>query len=134
MTHRTQLLRVLDKFETEDRSLAASNAPAQFDDTNDLKTKGTTPPRMSLRAYWLLKNMHSLDGLPGLATAPDAIFSMTPQSRFDKEIRPMMRNKRGPVKDLQGWVIGDYLGFASGFMCGGVAILVFAAALGKLRL
>lgn len=138
MTHRTQLLRAFDKFETGDRLLAASNGREQFEqqlippyDTNDHKEKGATPSRTSLRAYWLLKNMRSLDGLPGLATGPDAILNMTPQSRFDKDTRPMMRHRKEMENGSQELVFGDRLSFASGFMSGAVAMLVFAAILRK---
>lgn len=141
MTHRIQLLRALDKFETGDRLLAASNGREQSEqrpipccDTNDHKEKGATPSRTSLRGYWLLKNTRSLDGLPGLVTGPDAILSMTPQSHFDKDTRPMMRHKKEKENGSKRLVFGDHISFASGFMSGAVAMLVFAAILGKLKL
>lgn len=102
-------------------------------DANDLKAKGAVPPRTSLRGYWLLKNLRSLDGLPGLVTAPDAILIMTPQSRFDKDTRPMMRRVKGVVGDSQRSVFGDRISFASGFISGAVAMVAFAAVLGKLK-
>lgn len=80
-----------------------------------------------------MKNLRSLDGLPGLVTAPDAILIMTPQSRFDKDTRPMMRRVKGVVGDSQRSVFGDRISFASGFISGAVAMVAFAAVLGKLK-
>ncbi|KAG9311772.1 hypothetical protein JVU11DRAFT_8015 [Chiua virens] len=139
VTHRTQLLRFFDKAEEGDRSLAASRdrgQPEQINppcDTNDIKQKGAGAPR-SLRAYWLLKNMHSLDGLPGLATAPEAILSMTPQSRFD-DVRPTMRQSKGMAdeQNFKVFMFGDPISFASGVMFGAVGVLALAAILGKLK-
>ncbi|KAI9568101.1 hypothetical protein HD554DRAFT_818744 [Boletus coccyginus] len=130
VTHRTQLLRFLGKMEDNDRSLAASNGPSC--DPNLQKGKGAVPYR-SLRGYWLLKNMRSLDGLPGLLTAPDIASSLIPQSRFDKHTRPTMRQTKGGVDCSQGFRFGDRIGFASGFMSGAVATLAFAAVLGNLK-
>jgi hypothetical protein len=136
--HRTQLLRFYDRCETGDRLLAASNGQEQSEqsippcDANVQKEKGVAPPR-TLRGYWLLKNMRSLDGLQGLVTAPDAILSMTPQSRFDKDTRPMMRQTKGGANYSQGLMFGDRMSFASGFMSGAVAMLAFAAVLGVLK-
>lgn len=139
--HRTQLLRSYDKYETRDRLLAVSNGQEQSEqqlvppcDANVQKEKGATPPR-TLRGYWLLKNMRSLDGLQGLVTAPDAILSMTPQSRFDKDTRPMMRQTKGGSNknNSQGLMFGDRTSFASGFLLGALSMLAFAAVLGVLK-
>jgi len=63
--HRTKLLDLSDKAEREDRA-AGAGCP-----TND-----------GLKAYWVLENLKSIDGLDGLSTAhiSDAI----PQSVYDK--------------------------------------------------
>jgi len=139
VTHRTQLLRFFDKIEDSDRSLAASNGREQSEqpptpscDPNLQKEKSAVPYR-TLRGYWLLKNMRSLDGLPGLLTAPDAAFSLIPQSRFDKDTRPTLRQIKGGMNCSQGFGLGDRIGFASGFMSGAVATLAFATVLGKLK-
>ena len=139
MIHRTQLLRFHDKRETGDRLLAASNGQVQSEqqsippcDANVQKEKGAAPPR-TIREYWLLKNMRSLDGLQGLVTAPDAIFSMTPQSRFDKDARPRMRQTKGGANYSQRFMFGDRISCASGFVSGALAMLVFAAVLGVLK-
>lgn len=78
--------------------------------------------------------MRSLDGLPGLVTAPDAIISMIPQSHFDKDTRPMMRHRKDGTDCSQGWMFGDRMSFASGFVSGAIAMFVFAAVLRKLKL
>lgn len=126
--------------ESGDRLLAASDGREQSEeqpispyDANDQKAK-SAPLSRTLRAYWLLKNMRSLDGLPGLSTAPDAILSMTPQSQFDKDIRPMMYHTKGGADHPQGLVFGDRKSFASGFMSGAIGMLAIAAVLGKLKL
>ncbi|KAG8216418.1 hypothetical protein J3R82DRAFT_6523 [Butyriboletus roseoflavus] len=138
VTHRTQLLRAFDKFESHDRFLATSNGQEQSEqqltrpcDINDHKEKGAVSPRTSLRGYWLLKNMRSLDGLPGLATAPDAILIITPQSQFDKDTRPRMRHRKGVADVAQEPVFGDRISFASGFIFGAVAMVAFAAVWGS---
>jgi len=77
--------------------------------------------------------MRSLDGLQGLVTAPDAILSMTPQSRFDKDTRPMMRRTKGGSNNSRGLIFEDRISFASGFMLGAVSMLAFAAVLGVLK-
>ncbi|KAF8434552.1 hypothetical protein L210DRAFT_3410509 [Boletus edulis BED1] len=120
--HRTQLLSHFDKLETE------QSEP----DVNDPGSKGAAPPS-DLRGYWLLKNIRSLDGLPGLVTAPDAIRSMIPHGRFDKDTRPMKRSRKG-VGYLQALVPRDRTSFISGFMSSVVAMLVLVVALGKLKL
>ncbi|KAG1732963.1 hypothetical protein EDB19DRAFT_1855290 [Suillus lakei] len=66
VTHRTQLLRWLDTRESCDRATAST----------EINPKG-------LRAYWMLKNLSSVDGLPGLLTAPDS--KVTHLGVFDKE-------------------------------------------------
>jgi hypothetical protein len=124
--------------EAGDRSLAASNGREHYEEQpispgDHLKAKGASPPR-TLRGYWLLKNMRSMDGLPGLATAPDAILNMTPQSHFDKDTRQMMCHTNGGADHSQGSMFGDRIIFASGFTSGAIAILAIAAVLGKLKL
>lgn len=124
--HRTQLLRLCDKVESVDRMLAASRdqqhpdqehePPRATENGDDKELK----PQVSLRAYWLLKNMKSLDGLPGLLTAPDAILSMTPQSHFDKDSpRPTLRPNTGVAGAAR-----DRKWFVSGFVLGTVTVFV----------
>jgi hypothetical protein len=36
-----------------------------------------------IKAYWVRKNLRSIDGLPGLLTAPDS--KVTPVNNFDRE-------------------------------------------------
>ena len=121
--HRTQLLRLCDNIENVDRMLAASCDRQQQDREHDVQGEGgdkASTPQLSLRAYWLRKNMNSLDGLPGLVTAPDAILSMTPQNNFDKDApRPMLRHSKEAANTAR-----DRKWFASGFALG--AITVFA--------
>lgn len=119
--HRTQLLRMCDNIENVDRALAASRSRQHQDREHDEDggDKASTP-QLSIRAYWLLKNMSSLDGLPGLLTAPDAMLSMTPQSNFDKDApRPMLRRSTEPAITAR-----DRKWFGSGIALG--AIIVFA--------
>ncbi|KAH0835603.1 hypothetical protein J3R83DRAFT_9328 [Lanmaoa asiatica] len=96
--HRTQLLRACDNVENMDRMLAASRDRQLPDQEHDLLHAAESgdghelAPPLSLHAYWLRKNMNSLDGLPGLLTAPGAILGMTPRSYFSKDApRPMLR-------------------------------------------
>lgn len=67
VTHRTQLLRSFDLKESHDRATTST----------EIHPKG-------LKAYWVLKNLSSVDGLPGLLTAPDSA-KVTRPSAFDKE-------------------------------------------------
>ena len=103
--------------------LAASRDRQQQDrehDEGDSGDKASTP-QVSLRAYWLLESMNSLDGLPGLLTAPEAILGMAPQSiGFDKDApRPMLRRSTKAADTAR-----DRKWFVSGFALG--AIIVFA--------
>ncbi|KAF9226303.1 hypothetical protein BS17DRAFT_800972 [Gyrodon lividus] len=138
VTHRTQLLRAFDKMEAVDRSFASSQQqqqPGSCDEYDDRGSevspaKGEIVPHDSLRAYWLLKNTRSLDSLPGLLTAPDAIPSVTPQSLFDKEApRPTLhRNGRSG-----GLMFGDGKSLVLGFALGAVTATAITRALGKLQ-
>jgi hypothetical protein len=65
VTHRSQLLRWLDTRESYDRATTST----------EINPKG-------LKAYWKLKNLSSMDGLPGLLTAPNS--EATCLSVFDK--------------------------------------------------
>ncbi|KAG8215713.1 hypothetical protein J3R82DRAFT_7593 [Butyriboletus roseoflavus] len=122
--HRTQLARISDKVETVDRMLAASRDQQRPDQEEDLPRTTEngddkeSKSQLSLRTYWLLKNKHSLDGLPGLLTAPDAILSMTPQSHFDKDgPRPMLRRNTAvfdTVRDRKWFVSGAMVSIRSG--------------------
>ncbi|KAG6334471.1 hypothetical protein ID866_4619 [Astraeus odoratus] len=113
MAHRTQLHRLLDLKENADRAMALlvrDSFGAQRDDI----------PSNSLRAYWLRKNMKSLDGLPGLLTAPDAIARTIPHNNFDKNApRPTLRLLGSADKDIHGFVGKDHgKALALGFFLG----------------
>lgn len=123
--HRTQLLRMCDNIETVDRMVAASRdhqRPDQEHDHPHTAENGDdkeSKPRLSLRTYWLLKNKNSLDGLPGLLTAPDAVLTMTPQNDFDKNCpRPMLRRSTGvayTARDCKWFVSGIVIGAVTMF-------------------
>ena len=134
--HRTQLLRICDKVENVDRALAAvasqdrQNLYQERDATlvGDGGGKASTT-RLSLRKYWLLKNMNSLDGLPGLLTAPDVILGMPPQSSFDKDSpRPMLRRNTEIANTAR-----DRKWFTSGFVLGAVTVFAITRLAGGLR-
>ncbi|KAH7909871.1 hypothetical protein BJ138DRAFT_1154209 [Hygrophoropsis aurantiaca] len=85
VSHRTQLLRFFDKKESAES------------DENGLK------------AYWNLKNLRSLDGLPGLLTAPDS--KDTPSSSFDIDaVVQKSKSKEKGTSDKVGLLVG----FAAG--------------------
>lgn len=69
VTHRTQLLRLADIAESYNRASDIIYSP-------ETQKKG-------IKAYWTQKNLRSMDGLPGLLTAPDS--EVTPVSNFDKK-------------------------------------------------
>ncbi|KAG1818361.1 hypothetical protein EV424DRAFT_1323819 [Suillus variegatus] len=71
VTHRTQLLRSFDIKESHDRATVST----------EINPKG-------LRAYWIRQSLSSVDGLPGLLTAPDS--KATYSSVFDKGPRPKL--------------------------------------------
>ncbi|KIK94930.1 hypothetical protein PAXRUDRAFT_827504 [Paxillus rubicundulus Ve08.2h10] len=146
VTQRTQLLHYFDKSEAIDRSFASSQKQQQPSSCKDhdncesevAPVKGETVPQGSLRAYWLLNNTHSLDGLPGLLTAPDAILTATPQSHFDKDgLRPTLhRGDRlsGVSPNESGRLaFGDGKSLALGFALGIVTATAITRAFGKLQ-
>lgn len=131
--HRTQLLRMSDKVESMDRALAASRDRQEHDPTGDGGDRASKDlkPQMTLRSYWLLKNMTSLDGLPGLVTAPDAILGMVPQNNFDRDSpRPMLPVRRST--ELAN-TVRDFKWLASGFVLGAVAVLTITTLAGSKR-
>lgn len=118
--HRTQLSRMVNNIENVERELAASRNR----DTTSAGDGGagdkSSKLKVSLRTYWLSKNMRSLDGLPGLLTAPDAVFSLTPQNNFDKDSpRPTLRRNTEVANTAR-----DRKWFVSGVVLG--AVIVFA--------
>ncbi|KAF8552676.1 hypothetical protein OG21DRAFT_1511162 [Imleria badia] len=122
--HRTQHLRLSNMVENAERALAAvrnQHNPDQEHNASLVRGGGEASIRQtSLRKYWLLENKNSVDGLPGLLTAPDAMLVMPPQSNFDKDgPRPMLR--RGTNVPSIG---PDRKSFVFGFMLG--AVIVFA--------
>ena len=105
VTHRTQLIRSFDLKESHDRA-SGSTASSEMD-------------QRGLKAYWIQKNVRSVDGLPGLLTAPDS--KVTPISVFDKEgPRPMLR--RPSSRDANAVSISATL--AIGFTLGALAATV----------
>lgn len=121
--HRTQLLRfmALQEKAERDNALLRDKTGCQMD-----------PPKNSLRAYWLRKNMKSLDGLPGLLTAPDAIVDDIPQNNFDKDAqRPTLDVVRGNNKDRHGKDREKAL--ALGFVVGAITATAFTQILGKMN-
>ncbi|KAG0700601.1 hypothetical protein DFH29DRAFT_807469 [Suillus ampliporus] len=99
VTHRTQLLRWLDTKESCDR-VSGTTTSTEIDQTG-------------LRAYWIRKNLTSLDGLPGLLTAPDS--NATPFSVFDKEgPRPKLHR----LSEREGVAMSSGATLAIGFALG----------------
>lgn len=75
VSHRTQLLRMADMFESRDRASAITSP--------EINQNG-------LKSYWAQKNSRSIDGLPGLLTAFGS--KVTPVNNFDKEVqRPRLQ-------------------------------------------
>lgn len=68
VTHRTQLLRMADIEESRDRASAMTSS--------EIHEKG-------LKSYWARQNLRSVDGLPGLLTAPGS--KVLTVNNFDKE-------------------------------------------------
>ncbi|KAF9235805.1 hypothetical protein BU15DRAFT_89454 [Melanogaster broomeanus] len=121
VTHRTQLLRGFYKKEAIDKSFASSCEDSEADGERVKTARDTeTVPPGSLRAYWLLKNARSLDGL---------------QSNFDKEgPRPPLRRGTESGDDKSGGqVFVDGKSLALGFAFGVVAASAVTRALGKLQ-
>lgn len=76
VSHRTQLLRIADMFESRDRA-SAKTSP-------EINQNG-------LKSYWAHKNSRSVDGLPGLLTAFGS--NVTPVNNFDREVqRPKLQH------------------------------------------
>lgn len=97
--HRTQLDRVAERVESCDR---ASDGAAS-----------TEVDRKGIKAYWTQHNLRSLDGLPGLLTAPDS--KVTPVSVFDKESpRPKLHH----LSLRQGNTVSSGANLAIGFAIG----------------
>ncbi|KAF8129772.1 hypothetical protein EV363DRAFT_1336472 [Boletus edulis] len=139
--HRTQLHRMVDKIEDVDRArvLVASDrqppeqahgtVPGAGNDDGAGEKPELSKPRLSLRTYWLLKNMKSLDGLPGLVTAPGAILRMTPQNNFDRDTpRPMVHRRTQVASTAR-----DRKWFASGFVLGAVTVFALTRLAGSLK-
>jgi hypothetical protein len=81
-------------------------------------TGSTEMDERGLRAYWIKKNLRSVDGLPGLLTAPDS--KVTPLSVFDKEgPRPKLQR---PSSD--GNAVSSSATLATVFVLGALAATV----------
>ncbi|KAG6372086.1 hypothetical protein JVT61DRAFT_8799 [Boletus reticuloceps] len=129
---------MVDKIEDVDRALAlvASDrqppeqaVPVAGNDDGAGEKPELSKPRLSLRTYWLLKNMKSLDGLPGLVTAPGAILGMAPQKNFDRDTpRPMVHRRTQVASTAR-----DRNWFASGFVLGAVTVFALTRLAGSLK-
>jgi hypothetical protein len=82
-----------------------------------------------LRAYWIRKNLRSVDGLPGLLTAPDS--KVTPVSVFDKE-GPRPKLHRPSSRDRSALSISAT--FTIGFALGALATTVIPRILSNIRM
>ena len=128
MTHRTQLDRIAALKEGADRdnALRSRNNPGGQAD----------PSPNSLRAHWLLNNSNSLDGLPALLTAPDAMARVVPQHNFDKNApRPTLDVvTRGYDKNRRSVVLKDHQkALVLSFFLGAITATAFTQILGKLN-
>lgn len=95
VTHRTQLLRM-------------ANIKESCDHPSDpeIHQKG-------IKAYWARMNLRSVDGLPGLLTAPDS--KVIPVNNFDKESqRPKLRYSSSREGSAQSSGINLAISFALG--------------------
>lgn len=100
VTHRTQLLRMADMFESRDRASAITSP--------EINQNG-------LKSYWEHHNSRSVDGLPGLLTAFGS--KVTPVNNFDKEVqRPKLQYSSSRKGSAQTWSSGVNL--AIGFVLG----------------
>ncbi|KAG2068425.1 hypothetical protein BDR04DRAFT_1232835 [Suillus decipiens] len=95
VTHRTQLLRWAHTKESSDRATAST----------EINPKG-------LKAYWALRNISSVDGLPGLLTAPDS--KVTCLSVFDKGPRPKLHRLSSVDVNVPSTSATLAIGFAIG--------------------
>ena len=107
-------MRWLDKQESCDRTSDA--------------TASTEIAQGGIKAYWKRKNLRSVDGLPGLLTAPDS--KVTPVSNFDKE-GPRPKLRRPSSKEGSALSICATLG--TGFVLGVLANTVFHRILSNVR-
>jgi hypothetical protein len=82
-------------------------------------TGSTEMDERGLRAYWIKKNLRSVDGLPGLLTAPDS--KATPLSVFDKE-GPRPKLQRPSSRD--GNALSSSATLATAFALGALAATV----------
>lgn len=99
VTHRTQLLRMADIEESRNRVSSTVSSP-ETDKTG-------------IKAYWVRKNLRSLDGLPGLLVAPDS--KVTPVNNFNKESqRPKLRYSSSREGSSQSSGASVAIGFALG--------------------
>lgn len=129
VAHRTRLHRFSDGRERVDRAHAL---PA---DSEDVDAQQINVPPNSLREYWLKNNMSSLDGLPGLLTAPDAIARIVPRNNFQKT--PMLTlhdTSRTSNKDGHGIVQHPEKALVLGFFLGAFTVITITRILGKVEL
>jgi len=102
VSHRTQLLRMADNVEALDRASDGTSS-------TEISQKG-------IKAYWTQKNLRSLDGLPGLLTAPDS--KVTPVSVFDRDgPRPKLHR----LSSRQEGALSGGANLAIGFVLGSLA-------------
>lgn len=129
VAHRTRLHRFNETKERVDR------AHALPPDSEDLDVQQIDVPSNSLREYWLRNNTKSLDGLPGLLTAPDAITRIAPRNNFQSTTMP------GTLRDLDTSNKGGHVvvkhpdkAFILGFFLGAIAVTACSKILGKMEL
>jgi hypothetical protein len=66
-----------------------------------------------LKSYWARQNLRSVDGLPGLLTAPSS--KVTPVNNFDKEgQRPKLQYSSSREGSIQGSSVNLAIGFVLG--------------------
>ncbi|KAI6134787.1 hypothetical protein EV401DRAFT_1105434 [Pisolithus croceorrhizus] len=129
VAHRTRLHRFSEMKERVDR------AHALPPDSENLDVQQINVPSNSLREYWLRNNMKSLDGLPGLLTAPDALVRIAPQNNFQSTT--MSGALRGcGTSNKESHVIFKHpeKTFILGFFLGAVAVAAYTMILGKIEL
>ncbi|KAI6007863.1 hypothetical protein EDC04DRAFT_928616 [Pisolithus marmoratus] len=129
VANRTRLHRFSEAKERVDR------AHALPPDSENLDAQQINVPPNSLREYWLRENTKSLDGLPGLLTAPDAIARFPPPNNFQSTSTPgMLCDQRNSSKRSYDIVKHPDKAFILGFFLGIATATVFTKILGKMEL
>lgn len=112
VTHRTQLLRMADIEESRNRASDAISSP-------EIHQTG-------IKAYWARKNSRSMDGLPGLLTAPDS--KVTPVNNFDKEgQRPKLQYSSSREGSARSSDVNLAISFALGALVATTLLYILSA-------